>query len=118
MFAKILSYNKECYKKHYINDFINSINSYFGILKQYNNYRLLNKAVASIDKRWFKYVQFNPLRRVIEPLPHNDHRHQIDDVYNLGLKNFKNKNYYWGKPIFNKKFTKIIKWDNSMNEVD
>ena len=117
MFAKIQSYNKEYYKKHYINDFINSINSYFGILKQYNSYRILNKAVAAIDRRWFKYVQFNPIRRIIEPLPHNDQRHQIDDTYNLGLTKFKNKKYYWGKPVFNKKFTKILEWDNSMNEV-
>ena len=96
---KIIGFNKVKDKKKFIKDFVNSINSYFGILKQCNSNRIIIESVRRINEQWFEYVQWNPHRRIIEPKPCYDFHHSLSDRYGLEIEHFNKKHkYYYGKP--------------------
>ena len=109
--AKIDKFNRQRVKYVHLQDFLNSMNSYLGIIKQCTSYRLVNKLISRIDIGWFNYVQWDPVRRVLSARPCYDFHGRLDYSYNLGLTTFNKHKSYIGKPIFNAKYTKIVDWD-------
>ena len=99
-------YNKE---KHAL-DIANTLNSYFGVMKYMNAMNVIYQTIDRIDKSWWKYIQWNPERMIVEPKPHLDYLHQLDNTYGLNLfndkykrkKKRKKKYYDYVKPKYKK----------------
>lgn len=99
-------YNKE---KHAL-DIVNTLNSYFGVMKYMNAMNVIYQTIDRIDKSWWKYIQWNPERMIVEPKPHLDYLHQLDNTYGLNLfndkykrkKKRKKKYYDYVKPKYKK----------------
>lgn len=88
-FLKIRHYNKIKNKKKYMYDFIDTLNSYIGLIKQFNSYKIIRKLLNQISDVWYdKYIQWNPDRGIIQPKPHHMFHYKINESYNLGLKKF------------------------------
>ena len=117
MNRKVDIFNKIYYnKERHVLDFTNMLNSYFGVMKYMNAMNVILQTIYRIDKTWWKYIQWNTDRLIIEPKPHLDYLHQLDATYDLDLFNDlpwkkikrrrKHKKYY---PYVKPKYKKIKK---------
>ena len=117
MNSKVDIFNKIYYnKERHVSDFTNMLNSYFGVMKYMNAMNIILQTIDRIDKTWWKYMQWNTDRLIIEPKPHLDYLHQLDAAYDLNLFNdlpwkkskrrHTHKKYY---PYIKPKYKKIKK---------
>ena len=88
-------------------DFVNIINSYIGIMKKQNAYNVIMTCLRDVDEDWWKLLQWNTDRLIIEPKPHLDFVHSLETTYGIDIydirsditingkkKRRKNKRYY------------------------
>ena len=78
-------------KYNNIDQFISSLNSFFGMMKGRNEYNNIMKCVNLISKDWFDFVHFNKDKITIEPNIGFTRKDRIIKKYNLKIKNHGSK---------------------------
>lgn len=64
--GKIRKYNNRV-GSYYIEELLSSVNSYMGMLKNVNGYRMAKMLLRKMDPKWFDYVGFNRRRVCLQP---------------------------------------------------
>lgn len=81
--AKIVEMNSVKDKERVLEHFICSINSYFGLLKNRTDYKLLIRLLNMIDVAWYRYCYYNPQKQCLSPVSSQKHRQRIYRRYNI-----------------------------------
>lgn len=80
-----------CVSVKKLESFLESINSYLGILKGRNAYAIMCKLIKEVSPKWAKYCHFNEARRCFQANEGYRHTQLIAKKYNLKYKNHDNK---------------------------
>lgn len=85
--AKIREYNKVKHKYSILDNFIASVNSYTGLLKNRNDYKRLKTFKSEIDQEWFKWIEWDEKRKCVVCKKEFSKRERLNIKYHLKLKN-------------------------------
>ena len=83
---RIRELNRIANKSSFIDPFLCSVNSYFGLLKQRTDYRRMLALRDMIDPSWWQYVRWDDKRKCVTAQPYWTWRSRMDRKYHLNLK--------------------------------
>lgn len=90
-FRRIRELNKVCNKGAHVNRIIDSFNSYSGMLKVRNGYKILIRLKDALNEEWWKYVEFDEYRLCLIVKKEFTRKKILNDKYNLKLKQYETK---------------------------
>jgi hypothetical protein len=74
---------QSCDEYFLLENFLSSLNSYFGLLKNRTDHDRLITMLQSVDADWWRYCHYNPQRQCIVANESFNHRNLINDKYHL-----------------------------------
>ena len=72
-----------CDKYFLLENFLSSLNSYFGLMKNRTDHNRMMTMLRSIDADWWRYCHYNPRRQCIVANESYSHRNLINSKHNL-----------------------------------
>lgn len=87
-----------CPRVSKIDQFVATINSYLGIFKRRNAYRLTQKLIGDINPKWWEYIEFDAERQSVHAKDKYRQFWRISRKYNLKYTNENGKNRKNRKP--------------------
>ena len=88
---RINELNKIKNKERYVDNFVASVNSYTGMLKNRTDYQRMVSLIKMIDNEWWRYVCWNASRQCVAVYEKYKEAERLNRKYSLNLK--KKKNY-------------------------
>ena len=85
---RIRELNRIANKSSFIDPFLCSVNSYFGLLKQRTDYRRMLALRDMIDPSWWEFVRWDDKRKCVTAQPYWTWRSRMDRKYHLNLKHY------------------------------
>lgn len=90
-FNMISELNKIRNKEVHVNRILDSFNSYSGMLKTRNGYKILMRLKDALSEEWWQYVEFDACRLCLVVKEEYNRKSQLNKKYNLKLKNYETK---------------------------
>lgn len=86
-FKRVVQFNNVEDKAASIDEFLDSMNSYFGLLKQRTDYDRMIRLRDEIAPEWWQFLQWDDRRKCVTAQPEWSWRARMDRKYHLNLKN-------------------------------
>lgn len=84
--SRVHELNRVVAKEEHLDDFVASINSYTGLMKNRNEYRRIGELREKVDPSWWEFVEWDDRRQCVRCRPGFTRNERLNRKYHLNLK--------------------------------